>query len=71
MQGQFRYGEKNRHQVLIVKHNLKHIRLPEIIGEDAVISGRLALADNQSFQKMPILYLCLLAFGNGVTVWGV
>ena len=24
--GNFRCGEKNRHQVLIVKHNLKHIR---------------------------------------------
>ena len=26
--------------------------------------------DIQSFKKMQILYLCLLAFGSGVTVWG-
>ena len=32
--GNVRYGEKNRHQVLIVKHNLKHIRFkPEIMAK--------------------------------------
>ena len=32
--GNFRYGEKKRHQVLIVKHNIKHIRFkPEIMAK--------------------------------------
>ena len=45
----FLCGEKIGHQVLIVKQNLKHIHFKTgNHRDDAVISGRLALADIQS-----------------------